>query len=211
MYFSLVPNIQYPIKPIGYPFTDSDITVAKNFFRRYQLNKNVFENAVFFELYEVGEKQRPEHVAQELYGDPMYDWVVLISNNIINAQFDWPLSNYELTKQIEREYDNPYGTIHHYETYKYGQYSEGMHVDKSFYDSTHKFLLSDGTYETKNGNEISKAVTVMEHFTTENEKKRQIFVLKEEYFQQFVDDFRKQNKYKKSGDYINSKLKRARI
>ena len=211
MYFSLVPNIEYPIKPIGYPFTEADNTIAKNFFRRFQLNKNVFENAVFFELYEVGDTQRPEHVADDLYGDPMYDWVVLLSNNIVNAQFDWPLSNYELTKIIESEYDDPYGTIHHYETYKYGQYAEGLHVDESFYNSQHKFLFSDGSYVVKNGNEISKPVTVIEHFTAENEKKRQIFVLKQQYFQGFVDDFRKQNKYKKSGDYVNSRLKKARI
>jgi len=105
MYFSLVPNIQYPIKPIGYPFTESDITIAKNFFRRYQLNKNIFESAVFFELYQIQERERPEHVAKKLYDDEMYDWVVLISNNIINAQFDWPLANYELTKIIEKEFD----------------------------------------------------------------------------------------------------------
>lgn len=211
MYFSLVPNIQYPIKPIGYPFTESDITVAKNFFRRYQLNKNIFESAVFFNLYSIKDKQRPEHVAKDVYGDVMYDWVVLLSNNIVNAQFDWPLSNYELTKLIESEYDDPYGTIHHYETYEYGQYPEGLHVDETFYNDQHKFLLSNGAYVTKNGNEVCRPVTVMEHFNAENEKKREIFVLKYEYFQQFVDDFRRRNKYKKSGDYISSKLKKARI
>ena len=211
MYFSLIPNIQYPIKPIGYPFTQEDITVAKNFFRRYQLNKNIFENAVFFDLYQIGDKQRPEHVAKEIYGDEMYDWVVLLSNNIINSQFDWPLSNSELTKVIESEYDDPYGTIHHYETYDYGQYKKGTHVDKTFYDGQHKFLLSDGNYVTKNGNEVSKAITVMEHYTTENEKKREVFVLKEDYFIGFVDDFRKNNRYKKSDDYVSAKLKRARI
>ena len=62
MYFSLIPNIQYPIKPIGYPFTQEDITVAKNFFRRYELNKNIFENAVFFDLYQIGDRERPERL-----------------------------------------------------------------------------------------------------------------------------------------------------
>jgi len=211
MYFSLVPNIQYPIKPIGYPFTESDITVAKNFFRRYQLNQNIFESAVFFSLYSVKETERPEHVAMKFYNDPMYDWVVLLSNNIVNAQFDWPLSNAELTKVVEKEYEDPYGTIHHYETYEYGQYSAGLHVDEAFYTGTHKFLLSDGNYVIKNGNQISKPITVMEHFTAENEKKREVFILKPAYFESFVSDFRKQNKYKKSDDYISSKLKRARI
>lgn len=209
MYFSLVPNIEYPIKPIGYPFTESDITVAKNFFRRFQLNPNIFESAVFFNLYSIQETERPEHVAQKFYGDPMYDWVVLLSNNIINAQFDWPLTNNELVKLVESEYSDPYGTIHHYETYEYGQYQEGLHVDESFYNGQHKFLLSNGAYVIKNGNQISKPITVMEHFTTENEKKREIFILKYEYFQSFVDDFRKKNLYQKSGNYINQRLKKT--
>jgi hypothetical protein len=211
MYFSLVPNIEYPIKPIGYPFTESDIAVAKNFFRRYQLNPNIFESAVFFNLYSIEETERPEHVAQKFYGDPLYDWVVLLSNNIINAQFGWPLTNAELVKLVESEYDDPYGTIHHYETYEYGQYPAGLRVDESFYNSTHKFLFSDGVYVEKDGNQISKPVTVMEHFTTENEKKREIFILKYEYFQSFVSDFRNKNKYKKSDDYVSSKLKKARL
>ncbi len=211
MYFSLVPNIEYPIKPIGYPFTESNITVAKNFFRRYQLNPNIFESAVFFDLYSIQDKERPEHIAKKFYGDPMYDWVVLLSNNVVNAQFDWPLTNAELTKIIQSEYEDPYGTIHHYETYKYGQYPEGLHVDKEFYEKTHKFLFSDGTYVEKDGNQVARPITVMEHFTAENEKKREIFILKYEYFQQFVSDFRQKNKYKKSDDYVSSRLKRARI
>lgn len=33
-----------------------------------------------------------------------------------------PMSNYTLSKVVEKEFDNPYGTIHHYETYEYGPY-----------------------------------------------------------------------------------------
>jgi len=45
--------------------------------------------------------------------------------------------------------------------------------------------------------------------TNENEKKREIYLLKPRYFQQFVNDFRKKNLYKKSGDYINQRLKKT--
>jgi len=60
---------------------------------------------------------------------------------------------------------------------------------------------------TKNGNEICRPVTIAEWFTAENEKKREIYLLKPVYLQSFVDDFRKQNLYKKSGNYINQRLK----
>ena len=47
MYFSLLPNIEYDEKPISYPFSESDFVVAKNFFRRYKVNDDIFSYAVF--------------------------------------------------------------------------------------------------------------------------------------------------------------------
>ncbi len=61
----------------------------------------------------------------------------------------------------------------------------------------------------KNGNEICSPITVAEYFTKENEKKRNIYLLKAEYLQSFVDDFRRQNLYQKSGNYINQQLKKT--
>ena len=48
MYFSIVPNILYDEKPVKYPFSKSEKTIAKNFFRRYKINEDVFSLAVFF-------------------------------------------------------------------------------------------------------------------------------------------------------------------
>ena len=206
MYFSIVPNISYDEKPISYPFSESDFVTAKNFFRRYKLNDDVFSNAVFFKKYAIEEGERPDSIAQKAYGNPFYDWVILITNNMVNARYDWPMSNYEMYKVLESEYENPYGTIHHYEMDEIGPYKAGQRVDETFYNGTHKLNI-DGSIVTKNGNEICRPVTIAEWFTDENEKKREIYLLKPGYLQPFIDDFRKQNKYKKSGNYINQRLK----
>ena len=206
MYFSIVPNISYDEKPISYPFSESDFVTAKNFFRRYKLNDDVFSNAVFFKQYAIEEGERPDTIAQKAYGNPFYDWVILITNNMVNARYDWPMSNYEMYKVLESEYDDPYRTIHHYEMDEIGPYKAGQRVDETFYNGTHKLNI-DGSIVTKNGNEICRPVTIAEWFTDENEKKREIYLLKPGYLQPFIDDFRKQNKYKKSGNYINQRLK----
>jgi hypothetical protein len=226
MYFSLVPNIEYDEKPISYPFSESDYVVAKNFFRRYQVNQDVFSYAVFFNKYSIQDGERPYTIAKRAYGDPFYDWVVLITNNIINPLHDWPLTNYELQKTVESEYDDPYGTIHHYETVEvpagytittdFGETEPvialqgGLVVDQTFYNSTFKYW-NGSTYTTKSGNVVSKPVTVMDYYTTENEKKREIYLLKARYFQSFVDEFRNKNLYKSSGDYISQQLKRVGV
>lgn len=208
MYFSLIPNIEYDEKPIEYPFSTSDFVTAKNFFRRYRINEDVFSYAVIFKQYSIKDGERPDFIANKVYGNPFYDWVILLTNNMVNAQYDWPLTNYEMTKTLEAEYDDPYGTIHHYETDEIGQFAAGLRVDEQFYNSTHKINI-DGTVMTKNGNEICRPVTIAEWFTRENEKKREIYLLKPVYFRQFVDDFRKKNLYKQSSKFINQRLKQT--
>ena len=208
MYFSLLSNIAYDEKPISYPFSESDFVTAKNFFRRYKLNDDVFSYAVFFQKYAIVDGERPDIVAEKAYGDPFYDWVILLTNNMVNAQYDWPMTNYELQKVLEEEFDNAYAEIHHYETIKIGQYAAGLHVDETFFNGQHKVNVN-GAISLKNGSEICGPVTVAEHYTNENEKKREIYLLKPAYFQSFVDDFRKKNLYQKSGNYINQRLKKT--
>ena len=208
MYFSLIPNISYDEKPISYPFSESDFVTAKNFFRRYKLNDDIFSYATFFQKYAILDGERPDQLALKAYGDPFFDWVILLTNNMVNAQYDWPMTNYELQKVLEEEFDDAYSEIHHYETIKIGQYAAGLHVDETFFNGQHKVNVN-GTISLKNGSEICGPVTVAEHYTRENEKKREIYLLKPAYFQSFVDDFRKQNLYKKSGNYINQRLKKT--
>jgi len=208
MYFSLVPDISYDEKPISYPFSESDFITAKNFFRRYKVNDDIFSYAVIFNKYTIQDGERPDTLAQKVYGDVFYDWVILLTNNMVNAQYDWPMSNYTLYKTLESEYDDPYGTIRHYETYEIGPYPEGLRVDEEFYNKTHKLNIN-GSIVTKPGNTICRPVTVAEYYADENEKKREIYLLKPAYFRQFVDDFRKKNLYKKSDSYVSQRLKKT--
>ena len=196
MYFSIIPNVSYDEKPISYPFSESDFVVAKNFFRRYKVNDDIFSNVVYFKKYSIKDGERPETLAHKLYGNVFYDWVILLTNNMVNAQYDWPLNNYELYQTLESEYDDPYSEIHHYETAAIGQYGAGLHVDETFYNGQHKVNI-DGTITLKNGNEICSPITVAEYYSRENEKKREIYILKKSYLTSFVNDFRKQNIYQK--------------
>ena len=73
MYFSITPNILYDEKPIKYPFSTSDRVVAKNFFRRYKLNDDIFSYAVFFNKYAIKDGERPDILAKKIYGNQYYD------------------------------------------------------------------------------------------------------------------------------------------
>ena len=209
MYFSIVPNISYDEKPIKYPFSESDFVVAKNFFRRYKVSDDIFSSAVYFTKFSIPDGMRPDAVALKMYGNEFYDWIILLVNNMVNAQYDWPMNNYEIYKILEEEYDDPYSEISHYEIKEaIGPYSAGLHVDETFYNGQHKLNIN-GSIQTKNGNEICSPVTVAEYYTSENEKKREIYLLKAEYVQSFIDDFRSKNLYQKDGNYISQRLKKT--
>jgi hypothetical protein len=209
MYFNIVPNIAYDQKPISFPFSESDYIVAKNFFRRYKLNDDIFSQAVYFKKYAIEDGERPDTIAKKVYGNPYYDWVILLTNNVINAQYDWPLSGYDLSQVIESNFDDPYSEIRHYEIREdIGTYTKGLRVDKTFYDGQHKLNIG-GSIITKNGNEIASPVTIADYYHYENEKKREIYLLREKYFRGFVADFRKQNLYKDSKDFVTKRLKQT--
>ena len=209
MFFNIVPDIEYDEKPISYPFSESDFVVAKNFFRRYKINDDIFQYAVFFKKYTIKDGERPETLAEKFYGNQFYDWVILLTNNMVNAQYDWPRTNYEIYRIVEEEFDDPYSEISHYEIKEtIGHYQAGLHVDKTFYDGTHKLNIN-GSVQIKNGNEIASPITVAEYYQEENEKKREIYLLKSRYLESFVKDFKKQNLYKKDDNYISQTLKKT--
>ncbi len=222
MYFSYLPDLQYDTKPISYPFSESDFTITKNFFRRYKVDDNIFGYATYYKKYAVPEGQSIEFIADNAYGSPFYDWVIILTNNFTNPQFAFPLSEWTLRKIAEDKYgDDTYNGIHHYETIetKSGQTVDGksvlaleggLTVDKNFYDST--FTYWNGTQQvTVNGNTVSKSITNYDHEIIENEKKREIYLLKPAVFNKFVEEFKSRNLYKESSDFINKRLKKTAI
>lgn len=216
MYFKNIPNIEYDTKPISYPFSSSDYVVAKNFFRRYQINPDVFSYAVFFKQYAVAEGERIETLAEKAYGDPFLDWIIILTNNIINPLFDWPMSQDSLRKYCEATYEDPYSQIDHYETYEIKNnegvvvLKGGLIVDEKFYSTPFKYWNGSST-EQISGSQASFPVTVFENESQKNEKKREIYLLRPEYLEQFISDFRKTNLYTQSSDYIDNKLKKTGV
>jgi len=223
MYFNNIPNIEYDQKPIRYPFSESDYVVAKNFFRRFKINEDIFSNVVYFNKYTIKDRERLDAISRKFYGSVDYDWVLILTNNIINPLFDFPLSEYTFRKIGEETYgvDEFYSGIHHYETfevlagYKVNNIDvvaleKGLAVDKEFYDGT--FTYWNGTqYITENGSSVCKVVTNLEYEQNKNEKNREIFILKEKYLEAFVNDFKSRNFYKRSNGYINKNLKKSGI
>jgi len=221
MYFSYIPFVKYDNKPIKYPFSESDFTIAKNFFRRYKVNEDAFSYSVIFKKYSLKDGERLDTLANKAYGNPFYDWIIVLTNNMINPLFDVPLSENDLRKFCEKQYEDPYSTVHHYETIevKAGYTNQGVDVialksglivDEEFYNTPFKYWDGE-TVVTVAGSAVSKPIYVFDYETIENEKKREIYLLKPKYLSAFIEDFRKTNLYKNSTDYISNQVKKTGI
>jgi len=216
MYFSLSPNIQYDTKPVKFPFSQSDYVIANNFFRRFKIDEDKFSYSVFFKKYAIKEGDRWDTIANLAYGSPLYDWVLILTNNVINPQFEFPVSEYELRDLVENPDDVAY-----YETTELKNQDgdvvleAGLKVDAAFRSRNYVFVNSRANntliYSQTLGSNVSRSVTNFEVATRENESRREIYILKSQYLLEFVNNFKSSSFYAKSTNYVGKQLKKAGV
>ena len=212
-YFRNIPDFEYVNRTKDGQFI-SNYTQVKNFFKKGRIREDLFQDLTVFEKYSIQGDDRPDNVANEIYGDPTLDWVVLTSNNITNVQNEWPLSqkgfeDYILDKYKTHEKLNE---IHHYESNEVKDstgviiFPKGVRVSAAQSVSYFEPLSE----ESVTVNPISRAVTNFEHEQKVNDDKRRIFLIKPIYLGVVFDDLEEMMIYKEgSTQFVSESLKRA--
>jgi hypothetical protein len=215
MYFSKLPNLEYNKKPIQFPISDSEYVVVKNLFRRFVLSEKGYESALYYNKYTMTDDDRPDTVSNKFYNTPNYDWLILLANNVINPYYDLPIKEVDLYEFVSNNYDNPDG-IHHYETLEVKNsqgvivQKSGINVDERFATTQHKFY-NGGTYLTKNGSDICAPITNFDYEKRLNDAKREIYILRPEFVEKFVNQLENLMEYSRSSDYIDASTKKGGI
>ena len=213
-YFSQVPNFEYISR---LPDTKiSDYITVKNLFKRGKLAEDVLENLALHEKYSIRGDDRPDNVAFDFYGSSTLDWLVLICNNIINIQNEWPMLQNDFDNFLLDKYETyaNLNSTHHYETQEIKN-SRGVVVIPKGLECESNYTV---TYFDFN---VQKEVTVLSadcttevtNYTYEErieDKKRNIYLLKPQYLSVIRDDMEIAMQYKEgSTQYVNGTLKRA--
>ena len=221
-YFEELPNIAHTsLLPVRNKVEDR--IIVKNLFKRSKLRTDVDQAITAFNYYYVEDQQRPDILAQELYGDSELDWVVLTSNNITNVRDQWPLNHDDLHSHMLEKYGSEQNIlgIHHSETVKIvDEYNRvilkgGLGVDANFtFTFVGTVTSSTGSLIKVNfGGSSSNTITPVASITNYdyevkvNEGKRKIRVLKPEYIGAFLSEHEQIMKYERSSNYISKKLK----
>ena len=220
-YFQELPNISQPSLLSGSNRVE-DRVIVKNLFKRSKLRTDVDQAITAFDYYYIEDQQRPDVLAQELYGDSELDWVVLTSNNITNVRDQWPLSHNDLHTYMLEKYGSETNIlgIHHSETVKViDEYNRvilngGSEVDADFtFTFVGSVTSSTGSLIrvqlTGNSNTINpvRSITNYDYETKLNEEKRRIRILKPEYIGAFISEHKQIMKYERSSNYISKTLK----
>ena len=100
MYFKEFPKFLYDFK-YG---TTTKTTVVTDITRNVRFRKEVLENVTLFDEYDIVDGETPEIVAEKIYGDPEYHWIIMLANQKYDYISDFPLSEQALVKHIIATY-----------------------------------------------------------------------------------------------------------
>jgi len=201
-YFRELPNLRYP-SFLKEKKSSLDYIEVKNVFRRIKLRDDLQNNFTVFEKYEIGEGTRPDTLAEELYGNPEFDWIVLTVAGILNVRNEWPLSNYDLYNYAEQKYGESLNSVRFFETTEVKDSSGRMILPKGkVVDSN--FTIPKPGEPTATLNPVV-GISNYEYETRLNEEKRNIYILREEYIQQFLTDIRDIMTYNESSEFIDER------
>lgn len=220
-YFRKLPSFEYVSRLPEAQL--SDYIQVKNLFKRGVIRPDIFQNLTFFEKYKIEGDERPDNVAYKVYEDSKYDWVVLLSNNILNIQTEWPLTQvsfdtylrekYGVGLTTEEEIYNKIYATHHHETIEIKNSQgvtilpSGLQVPEDFSFSYYDEFTSEKNITLTN---VTIEVTNYEYEQKLEDAKRNIFVLKPQYLNLIDDDIKNMMLYKEGASQnLSDTLKRS--
>ena len=202
-YFRELPSILYQ-SPLSTRSSSDEYVEVKNLFRRVKLRDDLKGSITYLTNYYVRDGFRPDQVAEDLYGSPNLDWVVIHSAGIVNIRDEWPLTSREIYDYSLNKYGNDLNQIRHYVTTEVKDSSGKIYLPKGkIVDSN--FTIADPTSSTTTLNPVG-GVTYYENESNLNEDKRNITVLRPSYLELFVSDMRRIMTYSRSSQYVTNKV-----
>jgi len=205
-YFRELPNLRYP-SFLKDKTSSLDYVEVKNIFRRAKIRDDLQNNFTVFDKFQIPEGARPDTVAEALYGSAQFDWVVLTTAGIINVRSEWPLNNRDLYNYAYSKYGESLNSVRFYETTKVKD-SSGRLILPAGKVVDSDFTIPKPGEPTATLNPVL-GINNFEYETRLNEQKRSIFVLREGYLQEFLNDMREIMTYDESSEFIDGRTIQA--
>lgn len=199
-----------------YPTTKFENKILTDLGVRFKIKDTWLYNPTLYYNYNYQDHDKPEHIALKYYGDEELHWIILITNNIFDVNFDFPMNYTTFGKYIEDKYkelgdlENKTGLeyamttpdpVYRYQKHiriittsgvqdKYFVVGSEMYYNLYEYDSpsSSQIMTNSGEYVTYQVSRRYPEVTYYDRELDENESKRLIKILKKDYVQQAKTD-----------------------
>ena len=169
-YFSKFPLMAYDMAG------NAQYKLLPNILRRVKLRSGLRSGAFLFDNYDVKDGERPEDVAFKWFGDAQLHWVILMTNNITDRYYQWPLTQPQFQEHLKDKYGaGSEDAVHHYEiTQTSGPTTsrDYSHMVECNSDETNPTIITNREYEERKQDEY-----------------RQIRLLDKRYLDTFVEEF----------------------
>ena len=171
MFFNKFPLIAYDMTNTG------AYKLLPDIIRRVKLRSAIKDGQFIFDSYDVKDGERPEDVAYKWFGDAEYHWVILMTNNITDRFYQWPMTQPQFYEYITDKYADIDG-IHHYEIAK----TSGVTTSQGPGD--YSYLVECNSDESG-----ASSITNREYEERQQDSIRQIQLLDKRYLSAFVEEF----------------------
>ena len=174
-YFNYFPLMAYDVKG------DRNYKLVPDIIKRVKIRSAVKSGALLFDKYDVKYGERPEDIAFKYYDDAELHWVVLLTNNITDRYYEWPMTQPDFEDYLTDKYGaGSEDSVHHYEVTQASGRTSGQGPD-------------DYSYKVEVNSDEDGAETISNRQYEERlqDKYRQIKLLDAKYLSQFVAEFDK--------------------
>ena len=173
MYFRKIEKGFYDLKGDGNPKVVTDLMT------RVKVREKVINEMSLYDKYDVPSGERPEDTAFKHFGSAEYHWVVLMTNNITDAFYEWPMSEQDFETFLKDKYAEPDGT-HHYEL------TQSSGKTKAQGPDDYSYLL-----EVNSDTTGAQNVSNRQFEQRLQDERRQINLLNTAYLNTFIEEFNK--------------------
>lgn len=192
-YFDTLPKVLYTQNGVASIYT--------NLLARVSVIPQILKDPLIYYSYDIQEGDTPEIIAHKYYGDSYRYWIVLFANELLDPQWDWPMTSRVFEQYLADKYPstNVYSEVEYYEKIitQYDSNTQtttvnNVRIDEDTYNNlpvtqTEIYTLPTGPVTITTDR---NAVSIYDYEFNQNEAKRNIKILNSIYVNQFEEQFK---------------------
>ena len=172
-YFDRFPLMAYDVAG------NENYKLLPNILKRVKLRSGLRSGSFLFDSYDVQDGERPEDIAFKLYGDAELHWIVLMTNNVTDRYYQWPLTQPQFQEHLTDKYGaGNEDATHHFEKTQ----DSGRTTSNGPNDFSHKV-------ECNSDDGDPDIITNRQYEQRLQDKYRSIRLLDPKYLDTFVEEF----------------------